>query len=209
MLWNKKYSSSDYNEGISLIETADGNLVFVGLSGTAHGAYKHFMVKADADGNQIWKKRFGDNTQQTLNAVCESADGGYVAAGFCNNYDYNYIVKRSSSGRMEWENCFTSSSGYHFGYNDIISAASGGYYLLDNQYFLTKIDDNGEMAWTVSLRKVNQSIIQLDDGDLVLAGNKSSIWLLRLDPLTIQTSRNAVKDFIIPEQDISKYKIKF
>ena len=209
LLWNKKYSSSDYNEGISVLETADGNLVFVGLSGTAHGAYKHFMVKADADGNQIWKKRFGDNTQQTLNAVCESADGGYVAAGFCNNYDYNYIVKRSSSGSMEWENCFTSSSGYHFGYNDIISAASGGYYLLDNQYFLTKIDDNGEMPWTVSLRKVNQSIIQLDDGDLVLAGNKSSIWLLRLDPLTIQTSRNAVKDLIIPEQDFSKNKNKF
>ena len=65
------------------------------------------------------------------------------------------------------------------------------------------------MAWTVSLRKVNQSIIQLDDGDLVLAGNKSSIWLLRLDPLTIQTSRNAVKDLVFPEQDISKNKIKF
>jgi hypothetical protein len=65
------------------------------------------------------------------------------------------------------------------------------------------------MAWTVSLRKVNQSIIQLDDGDLVLAGNKSSIWLLRLDPLTIQASRNAVKDLIIPEQDISKNKNKF
>ena len=81
--------------------------------------------------------------------------------------------------------------------------------MLDNQYFLTKIDDIGAMTWTASLRKVNQSIIQLDDGDLVLAGNKSSIWLLRLDPFTIQTFRNAGKNLIIPEQDISKNKNKF
>ena len=192
LLWNKTYSGSDYNEGISLIEASDGKIVFVGLSGTAHGAYKHFMVKTSADGVQSWKKRFGDNTQQTLNAVCEAPDGGFVAGGFCHNYNYNYIVKRSSSGSMEWEHCYNGSgepSYSHYGYNDIITAVDGGYYLLDNQFYLTKIDENGEIVWTASLRRVNKSIIQLDDGDLVLAGSGSSIFLLRIDPSVIQDSR--------------------
>ena len=128
LLWNKTYSGSDYNEGISLIEASDGKIVFAGLSGTAHGAYKHFMVKTSADGAQNWKKRFGDNTQQTLNAVCEAPDGGFVAGGFCHNYNYNYIVKRSSSGSMEWEHCYNGSgeaSYSHYGYNDIIPAVDG------------------------------------------------------------------------------------
>ena len=61
--------------------------------------------------------------------------------------------------------------------------------MLDNQFYLTKIDENGEIVWTASLRRVNKSIIQLDDGDLVLAGSGSSIFLLRIDPSVIQDSR--------------------
>ena len=192
LLWNKTYSGSDYNEGISLIETSDGKIVFVGLSGTAHGAYKHFMVKTNSDGAQNWKKRFGDNTQQTLNAVCETSDGGFVAAGFCHNYNYNYIVKRTSSGSIEWEHCYNGNnetSYSHYGYNDIISSSGGGYYLIDQQYYLTKIDENGEILWTASLRRANRSMIQLEDGDLVIAGSASSIFLMRIDPSLIQDSR--------------------
>ena len=180
LLWNKTFSSSDYNEGISLMETSDGNLVFVGFSGTSHGAYKHFMVKADADGNQIWKKRFGDNTQQSLNAVCEAPDGNYVAAGYCNNYSNAYIVQRSSSnGSMQWNDCYDND---FESINDIIPSSGGGYYLLDVSSRLIKADNNGEIIWDIHLGNANQSLIELDDGDLILGGNQSSIWLFRFDP---------------------------
>jgi len=180
LLWNKTFSSSDYNEGISLMETSDGNLVFVGFSGTSHGAYKHFMVKADADGNQIWKKRFGDNTQQSLNAVCEAPDGNYVAAGYCNNYSNAYIVQRSSSnGSMQWDDCYDND---FESISDIIPSSGGGYYLLDVSSRLIKADNNGEIIWDIHLGNANQSLIELDDGDLILGGNQSSIWLFRFDP---------------------------
>ena len=180
LLWNKTFSSSDYNEGISLMETSDGNLVFVGFSGTSHGAYKHFMVKADADGNQIWKKRFGDNTQQSLNAVCEAPDGNYVAAGYCNNYSNAYIVQRSSSnGSMQWDDCYDDD---FESINDIIPSSGGGYYLLDVSSRLIKANNNGEITWGIHLGNANQSLIELDDGDLILGGNQSSIWLFRFDP---------------------------
>ena len=188
LLWSKIYSSSDYNEGISLMETSDGELVFVGFSGTSHGAYKHFMVKTDAEGNEIWKKRFGNNTQQSLNAVCEAPDGDYVAAGYCNNYSNAYIVKRrSTNGSKEWDNCYGSNDGFEW-INDIIPAADGGYYLLDKYFYLIKADDNGDVIWSVELDYANQSLIELNDGSLILAGNQSSIWLFPLDPGIIGTN---------------------
>ena len=184
LLWSETYSSSSYNEGISLMETSEGDLVLVGFSGTSHGAYKHFMVKADADGNEIWKKRFGNNTQQSLNAVCEAPDGNYVAAGYCNNYSNAYIVQRNASdGGMEWSDCY-DNNGYEW-INDIVSASDGGYYLLDKYFYLIKADNNGGIVWSVQLDYANQSIIELNDGSLILAGNESSIWLFPLDPSII------------------------
>jgi hypothetical protein len=142
------------------------------------------MVKADADGNEIWKKRFGNNTQQSLNAVCESPDGNYVAAGYCNNYSNAYIVQReSNSGDMQWDNCY-DNNGYEW-INDIIPASDGGYYLLDKYFYLIKADENGDIVWSVELDYANQSLIELDDGTLILAGNESSIWLFPLDPSNI------------------------
>ena len=85
LLWSETYSSSSYNEGISLMETSEGDLVLVGFSGTSHGAYKHFMVKTSSEGDQIWKKKNESVGDALLYAVCEAPDGGYVAAGFCNS----------------------------------------------------------------------------------------------------------------------------
>ena len=70
LMWGQIYSSSTANEGNSLIETSDGSLVLVGYSGEQHGAYKHFMVKADSDGGQIWKKKTQSVGDALLYAVC-------------------------------------------------------------------------------------------------------------------------------------------
>ncbi len=212
LIWNETFSSSSYNEAISLIETSDGDFVFVGFSGTSHGAYKHFMVKADASGNQIWKKRFGNNTQQSLNAVCEAPEGGYVAAGYCNNYDDVYIVKYSSSGAKEWEQVYDASSTDDWDddwANDIIAASNGGYYILGHtnvypgsagqeDFWLLKTDASGDTLWTKILGgeywDYGQSIIEADNGDLIMAGTTDSYtsypdnqydsdaWLIRYSP---------------------------
>ena len=66
--------------------------------------------------------------------------------------------------------------------NDIIPSSGGGYYLLDVSSRLIKANNNGEIIWGIHLGNANQSLIELDDGDLILGGNQSSIWLFRFDP---------------------------
>ena len=190
-MWGQLYSSSTANEGNSLIETSDGNLVLVGYSGEQHGAYKHFMVKADSDGGQIWKKKTQSVGDALLYAVCETQSAGYVSAGFCNSWRSNLLVERNSSGSLAWEECFIDESS-HYGYYDMTPSSAGGYYLIDDICYLTKTDEAGSIIFSVQLAHVNQSVIELDDGDLVIGGfgfregnSGGPISLLRLDPSNI------------------------
>ena len=193
-MWGQLYSSSTANEGNSLIETSDGNLVLVGYSGEQHGAYKHFMVKADSDGGQIWKKKTQSVGDALLYAVCKTQSGGYVSAGFCNSWRSNLLVERNGSGSLAWEECFIDESS-HYGYYDMTPSSAGGYYLIDDICYLTKTDEAGSIIFSVQLAHVNQSVIELDDGDLVIGGfgfregnSGGPISLLRLDPSNISTT---------------------
>ena len=68
-------------------------------------------------------------------------------------------------------------------------SSDGGYYLIDDICYLTKTDESGSIIFSVQLAHVNQSVIELDDGDLVIGGfgfregnSGGPISLLRLDP---------------------------
>ena len=192
LIWGQTYTSSVANEGNSLMETPEGNLILVGYSGTQHGTYNHFMVKANSDGQQIWKKKNESVGDALLYAVCEDPDGGYVAAGFCNSWRTNFLLERNESGNIEWQNCFIEESS-NYGYYDIIPSSGGGYYLIDDLCYLTKTDETGNIIFSVRLKHVNQSVVELDDGDIVVGGfgfregnTGGPISLLRLDPSKVE-----------------------
>ena len=188
LVWHKTYSRSNYNEGISLIETNEGDIVFVGFSGTSHGAYKHFIVKTDSEGNSLFKKRFGTNTQQSLNSVIEALGGGYIATGYCNNYNDLYIVKFDTGGSILWEHCIPANQDNFYGWdhgNDIIHSQSGGYYIVGtsstypqsnggDDIYLVKIDDLGDTLWTDFIGGTaddqGQAVVESESGDLIIVG---------------------------------------
>jgi hypothetical protein len=192
LIWGQTFTSSVANEGNSVMETPEGSLILAGYSGTQHGAYNHFMVKANSDGQQIWKKKNESVGDALLYAVCEAPDGGYVAAGFCNSWRTNFLLERNESGNIEWQNCFIDESS-NYGYYDIIPSSGGGYYLIDDLCYLTKTDETGNIIFSVRLKHVNQSVIELDDGDIVVGGfgfregnTGGPISILRLDPSKVE-----------------------
>ena len=192
LMWSNVFSSSTANEGNSLIENVDGEFIIAGYSGEQHGAYKHYMVKADINGDPIWKKKTQSVGDALLYSMLEKMDGGYIAAGFCNSWRSNYIIERNSNGNIVWENCFIDSTS-RYGYNDIIQAENGGYYLIDDVGYLTKITSTGDILLSIKLEDVNQSVIECDNGDVVIGGygfregnTGGPISLLRLDPDSIE-----------------------
>ncbi|MEY8213518.1 MAG: hypothetical protein RPR97_03435, partial [Colwellia sp.] len=59
--------------------------------------------------------------------------------------------------------------------------------------YLTKTDETGNIIFSVRLKHVNQSVIELDDGDIVVGGfgfregnTGGPISILRLDPSKVE-----------------------
>ena len=172
LIWDNIYTSSVANEAYEIIETDEGEIVFAGYSGTQHGAYKFFVVKTDQDGNLIWKKAKNSTGDAILYSLCLAPDGNYVAAGFCNSWRSNLIVKRNSSnGNNIWNECIIGEFSVA-GVYDITPASGGGYYLIDERSYLTKLSENGEVIFTEQTLG-NQAVIELANGDLIIGGKNA------------------------------------
>ena len=191
LVWHKTFSNSTANEGNALMENSDNELIFVGYSGTQHGSYNHYMVKTDSDGNQIWKKKAQSIGDALLHSICPTPSGGFIAAGFCNSFRSNYLIERNNSGGKVWEDCFIDETS-RYGYYDIVLSSDGGYFLIDELSHLVKIDANGDILYDIKLNHVNQSIMELEGGDIVIGGygfregnSGGPISLLRLNPSRI------------------------
>ena len=172
LIWGNIYTNSVANEAFELIETDEGDIVFAGYSGTQHGAYKFFVVKTDTDGNQIWKKAKNSVGDAILYSICLAPDGNYVAAGFCNSWRSNLVVKRNAAnGNNVWNECIIGEFNVS-GIYDITPAQGGGYYFIDERSYLTKINEEGEVIFTEQTLG-NQAVIELNNGDIIIGGGNA------------------------------------
>ena len=169
LIWDEIYSSSAANEINSMLETSDGDFILAGYTGTQHGDYKALLIKTDPSGQQIWKKNIQSIGSTELYAICESPNGGYIGAGYCNSWRSNYLVERNANGGGVWNDCHVvepSVSGYY----DITPSSNGGYYLIDDNSVFTWVNAQGEIIFSQDIEYANMSIIELDGGDIIVGG---------------------------------------
>jgi hypothetical protein len=139
-----------------------------GSTGTS-GTCDYWIVKLDSAGNIKWEKSLGGTGTDRANSIQQTADGGYIVAGYSN----------SNNGDV---------TGHH--------GNAGGYQ--DNDYWVVKLDSAGNIKWEKSLggtdNDIANSIQQTTDGGYIIAGASRSIdgdvtgnngfsdyWLVKLD----------------------------
>ncbi|MFZ1824013.1 MAG: MopE-related protein [Chitinophagales bacterium] len=156
----KTYGSTASEGASSILVTEDGNYVFAGTSGNDNGdvsenfGYDDFwIVKIDTEGNILWEKSFGDYESEYCYSIIRTSDGGYLANGrqyyeFDVDLDlYNYSVKITSEGELEWEdglwgeryinNIFETEGEYlSVGYRWLEDA-------LESDVMITKLNEDG------------------------------------------------------------------
>jgi len=96
-LWDKSYGGSNIDQLLTIQETADHGLAlggwsFSGISGTKTNANlgnfgDFWLIKTDADGNELWQGAYGTPDDDTLDGIVETSDGGFILAGFSWGYD--------------------------------------------------------------------------------------------------------------------------
>jgi hypothetical protein len=170
ILWTKTFSFDFITWVTTFIQTPDG--------GYALSGEKNWFAKTDVNGNLFWNQTYnliaGKNIAVTQ--VANTADGGYILAGFVINGNSAFLLKTDSEGNIKWNRQYENAS-----YASIIQDIDGGYVVAgvdqSSNYALIKLDSQGEILWTVSVDGNPSSVIATKDGSYVVTGTASSSGL--------------------------------
>jgi hypothetical protein len=138
-----------------------------------------------ADGPPVqWQKTFGGSFFQIGFAVQQTADGGYIIAGYADSFGAAgqsdvYLTKRDPNGDREWEKTFGGNDN-DLGYS-VQQTVDGGYIIAgwtfsfgagSSDAYLIKTEPNGTMQWQktfgTSGPEYGSSVQQTSDGGYII-----------------------------------------
>ncbi len=111
-----------------------------------------FLLKLDANGNELWRKFYADNTAGYC--VEPTNDGGYIISGdivTTSFYTGLYLLKVNSTGDTVWSRIFDPTSSFEGGYS-VCQTSDGGYMSAGWQgsyydIYIVKTDAAGNLQW--------------------------------------------------------------
>ena len=160
-LWTKTFATTPgFARAYSIRQTSDGGFIVTGDVTLANSIVTDvILLKLDANGNRQWCKHIGNGLSDVGNVVRQTADGGYIIAGFANESFGSgkdiLLVKTDELGDTIWTKTFSGSL------NDIAQALDitpdGGYIVTgftnshnagqNYEGFLLKTNSSGEQEW--------------------------------------------------------------
>ncbi|MCB0566138.1 MAG: hypothetical protein KDD01_17340, partial [Phaeodactylibacter sp.] len=195
ILWQREFfedypnvtDSIEYNIGKQVIETPDGGLLAVGeTSGIPRSDV--FMVKTDANGNELWHQTFGvDTLTYEVIKLMSLPAGGYAIAGSIVNLDPAifpaaralFLLQIDEQGNELDFDMYPIAQGNKA--SGAVRAADGSFYLTSSRAFFNsgqessifKLDAAGNLLWEkISLIDFDilQDIQVSPQGELVISG---------------------------------------
>lgn len=197
VLWNRTFGGAWSDGAFAVVQSNDGGIVMAGFSSSYSTNHVEdvYLVKTDAQGNQIWSRTIGTDLDDIATDIKQTSDGGYIVTGYkqVSNVNDPFLIKTDSSGNVLWEH------NYDFGLNmddrshSVCQTSDGGYILAGQtrnvdqfpnyDMLIVRTDGNGNVVWMRTYRytdygnDVAMSIVQLDDGGFFFGGTtQSSIW---------------------------------
>ena len=143
MNWTRTIGGAADEDGSSVIRTSDGKYVVVGYTkSSGQGGADMYIAKLSANGTSIdWQHTIGGASTDIATSVVESADGGYVVAGYTKSFTYAangdgnanktgadydlYFAKFDVNGNLLWTSIVDEGDNEYA--NGIIQAADGAF----------------------------------------------------------------------------------
>ena len=182
----------------------------INSEGTAYGSQVSFTTELEPHGLE-WSQTFdGSNWDDDAYSVQQTADGGYILAGYTNPYEAGdkdgvWLIKTDAAGVGQWDQTFGGAE-FDVAYS-VRQTADGGYILAGCTGFyehediidawLIKTDATGVEQWDQTFggsgRDVIKSVQQTTDGGYILAGYTESYgagnndgWLIKTDAVGVE-----------------------
>jgi hypothetical protein len=162
LLWERTYGGPRSEYGWAMAPTTDGGYVLVGQSNSfGEGAEDGYLVKVDAQGEEIWSQTFGGPEEDRLFSVDQGSEGGFVLTGTTRSFGEGdrgnrdaYVVKTDDAGEVVWTQVFgealddvghavrqTGDGGY------IVTGYSRSFDAQNYDTWLIKTDEAGGLSW--------------------------------------------------------------
>lgn len=78
LLWRKRYGGEAYEESQGFVHTKEGDFILNGHSSSSDPNHDLFVVKVDANGDEIWNKHYGGSMHDGGQAILINSEGNYV-----------------------------------------------------------------------------------------------------------------------------------
>ncbi len=157
--WTKVYGGDDDELATGITKTNDGGYVIAGYSrsdncftGSNGGFHDYYILKVDAQGNEIWCQNFGYPGSDQAQNIIETREGDLMVTGF---FDVSASEGQGNEDR--------SSSGSLHGVGE---------------YWSIKLDADGQFFWKRFFGGSNNdrsyNVVQANDGGFILIGASES-----------------------------------
>jgi hypothetical protein len=130
--WDRTFGGSGSDTAVDVWPTQDGGYVVGGSSFSGQGGDKSqnsrgycdfWVVKLDAAGNKQWDRDLGGDSNDYLNAVQQTADGGFLVGGYAysgvspdksqpsqGQQDF-WVIKLDATGLKQWDRTYGTPFG--------------------------------------------------------------------------------------------------
>jgi hypothetical protein len=191
-VWKSTFGGEGYDSAECVRLTADGGYILAGNTNSfGNGGYDFYLVKADENGGEMWSKTFGGAADDSAYSVQQTADGGYILAGYSRSFDPSeysdcLLIKTYPDGTEDWSSVL-GAQGANEEAHSVLQTSDGGYILAGLTYdfgagssdmYLVKTYPNGDRDWHTSFGGTSNDeaycIRQTSDGGYILAGRTKS-----------------------------------
>jgi acetyl esterase/lipase len=191
-IWSHTYGGRGMDLGTMVRQTADGGYVLIGDTADefpTRNVYqsKMYLIKTDADGNEVWSRTYGDHVLYLGWGVAQTPDGGYVLTGWeAKTIDDRDVIaiKTNEVGDVEWSRTWDLGPGERDGGFDLILTSDGHVVMACIQSMgsgapsavLLKVDLDGNEIWNKLIGEEGVGntfwhIMEDADGGYVMAGD--------------------------------------
>ncbi|RJP82578.1 MAG: T9SS C-terminal target domain-containing protein [Candidatus Zixiibacteriota bacterium] len=206
MSWFQDYGmSGEHPDGAHWVEqTSDGGYIVLGYTTINPGSYDMYLIKTDAQGNQLWYRTYGGERYDEGFCVHQLSDDGYIFVGCDQISAYNddvSVFRTDANGNVIWNRTYGNTSedlGFEIqktnddGYIIIGSAGSVGADASD--IYLIKIDSVGNPVWERTyggpLLDQGRSVQQTYHGWYIITGTATSVGEIYSDIYIMETDDN-------------------